>query len=173
MLQWGRSSKAPENSDCCGSDEQKYYIASMGPELKSSGKPVMVVVGFRVLKMLQWGRSSKAPENKPIQHKLSNLKCHCFNGAGAQKLRKTKTISGSMWPMVRFNGAGAQKLRKTAEPEVTRTVGPELQWGRSSKAPENRYEEIDENFTSIDASMGPELKSSGKRHRSRFKSWVF
>ena len=160
-LQWGRSSKAPENvgtlvSFCVD------MLASMGPELKSSGK--LKIMGGGIMTELSFnGAGAQKLRKTWIAAKDDSGIYSSFNGAGAQKLRKTPLgiaeitdanlasmgpelkSSGKLnrWPCpklahFRFNGAGAQKLRKTTLSWCRPTKRSSwLQWGRSSKAPEN------------------------------------
>ena len=104
-LQWGRSSKAPENTE------------------PSDGN--LSVTG------LQWGRSSKAPENEKKQYVIIPRRKASM---GPELKSSGKRIPGgiSRCQIERFNGAGAQKLRKTylqtsgLSAHSTASMGPEL-----------------------------------------------
>ena len=111
-LQWGRSLGAPERYTYRDVG-QHWQLASMGPELGSSGKVITEDGGRGFLDMLQWGRSLGAPES-------GNTDC-----------RATCKVD-------RFNGAGAWELRKVGAMVEWSTTGDQLQWGRSLGAPESR-----------------------------------
>ena len=109
--------------------------ASMGPEHEGSGKYAKIV-------------------------DLGNLPAG-FNGAGARGLRKIYILSVLTLLVTSFNGAGARGLRKILSMYSASFLSRWLQWGRSTRAPENSLPAVDSTIA-VDASMGPEHEGSGK-----------
>ena len=92
LLQWGRSQSAPENLRDLAAFVQVDRDASMGPEPIGSGKHLPWLLRSSCIIVLQWGRSQSAPEN------AAGGRCRPpsrrgFNGAGANRLRKTAALS--------------------------------------------------------------------------------
>ena len=113
------------------------------------------------IKGLQWGRSSKAPENCPAIYRPRPRRIASMGPELKSSGKPGDRDRAQQNATICFNGAGAQKLRKTIRRGIKYGVFIELQWGRSSKAPENTRQRLQPLPGQI-ASMGPELKSSGK-----------
>ena len=84
----------------------------MGPGLKSSGKHRLDDAPITGCTSFN-GAGAQKLRKTSVGKCTVRYGCCSFNGAGAQKLRKTMQrwrSAGKRWS---FNGAGAQKLRKT------------------------------------------------------------
>ena len=113
----------------------------MGPQRSSCGRRPVSVAHLRLRSRASMGpqRSSCGRRSRTI---ISILIIHCFNGAAAFKLRKTRPAHLPADPQVRFNGAAAFKLRKTPLSAaiwmagITASMGPQRSsCGRHSLPP--------------------------------------
>jgi len=182
-LQWGRSTRAPENAEPEESESTPSRSFN-GAGARGLRKMLRNCRHYARLSWLQWGRSTRAPENDGCWRSVGSWysgfngagargprkippsprppsSWRSFNGAGARGLRKIQqgVRRGSRFQS--FNGAGARGLRKMSAKKSCMAQPDRLQWGRSTRAPENGEGEIICS-TTPSASMGPEHEGSGK-----------